>query len=155
MPAVITTKSNFVPATSCPCDPYCDRVRFTARAREAHHIRPRMQLDQALREIDLLRTIESAHVARTNRRMNCVIHFWMAITQDIRADSHQRHVNILGATEIPDSATLGAAEIGGPLLWQEHLGTLGQQHVAAGDDAFRSFPQLLPSAELLTLVAHE
>ena len=105
-----------------------------------------MQLHQPLREVDLLGAVQGGHVAGGDRRAHGVIHLRLAVPQDVRADAHDGHVQIFASVEIPHPAALRLAEIGGPLLRQKHLGTLGQEHVAAGNDALGALPQLLPGS---------
>ena len=76
----------------------------------------------------------------------------MAVAKDICADAHDRHVDVFPAVEIPDPTALVPAEVSGPLFGQVQLGALGEQHVAAGDDALGPFPQFLAGSNGRALV---
>ena len=67
-----------------------------------------------------------------------VVDLRVAVAERVRADAHERHVDVFAAVEVPDPAALRPAEVRRPLLGQEHLGALGQQHVAAGNHPLRA-----------------
>jgi hypothetical protein len=85
--------------------------------------------------------------------MNRLVDLGMAVAEGVRADSHDRHVDVLARVQIPDAASPGFGEVSRPLVRQEHLRALGQEHVAARYHPFGALPQRLAGAKLDTGVA--
>jgi hypothetical protein len=114
-----------------------------------------VQLHEPLCQSDLFRTVQGRHVAGVDGGPDGVVNFGVPIAERIRADPHDGHVNQLASVQVPDPAALGPAEVGRPGVWKKHLRPLRQQHVAAGDDSFRSPPELLASPQTCPLIARD
>ncbi len=131
MPAVIAAERHHVAAGRGARDPHRDRHRLAAGAPEADHVRPRMQLDQQLGELDILGAIERRHRAHVDRALDRRVDVGIGEAEDGGADAAIAHVEIGPAVEVDDLGALGRFEIGRPLFGQEHFRALGQQLGAA------------------------
>ena len=143
VPAVVAAERHRRLAGRGASDANGDRARLAPRPSEPHHVRPRMHGDEAFGEVHLFRTVERREIAAVDDAADLVVNGRVAVAQDVGADPHQPHVDVFVAVEIPDAAALRPREVRRPTLRQVHLGALGKQHVAAGNDVFGALPQRL------------
>ena len=112
-----------------------------------------MQFNQFFSQIDFFRAIESGHIACNYCFTNRFVYLRVSIAKSILAYA-KNHVSKFVAVQIPHFAALGFAEVGRPLIRQEHLGSLGQQHVAARNNLFGAFPKLLAGTHDCPFIAN-
>lgn len=155
VPAVIATHGNLVPSGGGTGDSDGDRVRLASGAGQPHHLRPWVNVDQPLGQVYLLRAVESGHVAGKDGLPHSFVHLRMTIAECAGAYVHDGHVDVLPPIHIPDSTSLGLAEVGRPLLRKKHLSPLGEKHAPARYHSLGSLPELLASTELGPLVARQ
>ncbi len=152
---MVATDRHLVLAGGSPGDTNGQRVGFTAGTGKAHHVCPGVQLDQPFCQPDFLGAVERRHIAVIDGAAHRIVDLRVTVAKNIGAHSHDAHVGVGLAVHIPDGAPLGLAEIRRPLLRKEHLCALGQQHIAAGNDLFGPFPQLLTGAHSGPLVTYQ
>ena len=66
MPAVVPAERDLVAAAGGARNADGDRVRLAAGAREARHVRPRVERDESLGQLHLFGGVQRRHVARAN-----------------------------------------------------------------------------------------
>ncbi|MNY57136.1 hypothetical protein D3C86_1932940 [compost metagenome] len=123
---MITADGNAIAARGGASNAHGDGIGLATAAGEAGHVGPGMQLDQPLGEFDFFGGIEARHIAGGDGLHHGGIDGVIAIAQRIGADAHDRHVDPFDPIKVPDAAAFGLAEIGRPLIGQEHFGALGQ-----------------------------
>ncbi len=116
-----------------------DGVGLAAAAGEAHHVGPGIELHQPLGQFHFLGAVERGHIALADGFHHGGVHFVVGVAQHVGADAHDRQVEKFVAIQVPDGASLGFGIVGRPILGQEHLGPLGEQHGAAGDEGLGFF----------------
>src|SRR5215467_6184436 len=114
MPAVVSTKSDLIPAGRGARDSHSDSICLSACACKPNHIGPWMQCHKLLREPYFFRAIESRHIALIYYLSHCFIHFRVPVPKRIGPDTHDAHVQQLATVKIPDMTAFGTTEIGRP-----------------------------------------
>lgn len=155
VPSVVAADGDLVPPRRRPRDPNGNRVGLASTTCEAGHPGPWMEFDQPFGQVHLLRAIQAAHVARLHGLQHRLVHLRVPVSKSVGADAHDGHVDVFVPVQVPNLATLGFAEICGPLFGQEHLRPLGKQHVPPRDHAFGPVPKLLTRSKGGSLIARE
>src|SRR5262249_18611856 len=116
VPAVVSAHRDFIAARRGACDTNRDRVRLATGASETNHLRPRVKVAESFREVRFLGAVEGRHVAGVDRLPNRCVDLRMTVAERVRADPHDRHVDVLLVVEVPYAAPLRLAEVRGPLV---------------------------------------
>src|SRR6056297_4145401 len=114
MPTVVAAEGDLVPARGGAGDTNGDCAGLSTGARVTNHVRPRMQCDEFLGEIDLFGRVERGEIPFVYNCANRIVHDRVGVTQDVRADPHEAQVEESSTIKVPDRAPLSAIEIGRP-----------------------------------------
>src|SRR5579871_6534469 len=140
---MIAAECNGIPSSVGSGDTHGDGHRFTARASVTYHLGPWMDIAEQVGQIHLFRAVQGSHGTGIDGGVHGGVHLWIGIAEHTGANAAIAHVNILVPTEVPDLGPLGSTVIARPLLWQEHLRSLGEQLCAAGNTVPRVAIELL------------
>jgi hypothetical protein len=75
-----------------------------------------MELDEQLRKLDLLRTVERRHRSSLERTAHGRVDVGIRVAEDARADAGVTHVDVAVPVEIPDLVARGARVVGRPQI---------------------------------------
>ena len=152
MPSVITANRDLIFAGGRSGNPNRYRISLTPGASKSSHLGPRMEFNQLFGQINLFGAVQGGHVSLLDDLTNRIIYLGVAVSQGIRSDAHNRHIDVLFPIQVPNLATFRLAIVGGPLVGKKHLWALRQKHVAPRDDLLGPFPKFLACAEIRALV---
>ena len=118
---MVTANRNLILSRCRTGDANGHGIRLSSGTGQPHHVGPRVKLHEFLSQINFLGAIQGGHVARSNGLHDCLVNFGMSIPEDIGSYAHDGHVDVFLPIEIPDLTPLCLAEIGRPLIRQEHF----------------------------------